>query len=333
MHRAHERSRAWQSWVSPSQTLSHKRLTPRHVLREIALVLLLSGAYFLTRGLIRGREIDARANARSLLAFEKALHLDPEMSLQSMVLHHTWLMQAANFFYLGGHLPALLAIAVWLYLKRPLAYTWFRNAFLISAAFGLSIYVWLPMAPPRYMPGFVDTMASTGQGLDGSAVGLLYNPYAAMPSLHVGWSLLAGLVLLLSTRAWWLKLLGAALPLCMAVTVIVTGNHYLLDIVAGVAITLLSLALSMWWLTFRQTRSLPHVVPQRAPDPATKVSDEPTVIDGVIAGVNREDASMVSAVAMRSLHSTLPTPPDGSMFISCQQINLDDPEQPNTSVV
>ena len=291
MRRAHKRKHAWQPWVSPSLSLSDKRLSARPVLREIALVLLLTGAYFLTRGLIRGRESDARANARSLLALEKMLHLNPETSLQNLVLHHAWLMQAANYFYLGGHLPALLAIAVWLYLTRPLAYIWFRNAFLISAAFGLSIYVWLPMAPPRYMPGFVDTMASSGQGLDGSAVGLLYNPYAAMPSLHVGWSLLAGLVLFLSTRAWWLKLLGAALPVCMAFTVIVTGNHYLLDIVVGVAITLLSLALSAWWLTFRQTRSLPHVGRQVALNSASEEFSKAMVIDGDIVSVNNDDAS------------------------------------------
>lgn len=219
---------------------------PHDAWREVALALVVTCAYFLTRGLIRGRTADALAHARDILSIEQTLHLDPETALQRLALLHPLLLQVANIFYLVGHLPVLIAVAIWLYRTHRPAYRVFRNAFGLSALLGLTIYVVLPVAPPRFLPGFVDTLKATGMGLDGSAIGLLYNPYAAMPSLHVGWALLAGLALVLYGRAWWLRLAGAALPLLMTLTVLVTGNHYLLDIVAGTGIALLSLTCS--WL-------------------------------------------------------------------------------------
>jgi membrane-associated phospholipid phosphatase len=241
------------------------RITPRRepitrptfglMLIEFALILFVTLAYFLTRGLIRGRESDAVEHANKLLTIERALHLDPEQAIQHFTLHHEWLVQFANNFYLYAHLPVLIAVAIWLYWWRPWAYPWFRNAFLISALFGLSIYVILPVAPPRFMPGFVDTMALYGFNVDGSAAGPLYNPYAAMPSLHVGWSLLAGIALIACARSWWLKAAGIALPTLMTFAVIMTGNHYLLDIVAGAVVILVSLSLSALWTSWHTARA------------------------------------------------------------------------------
>src|SRR3954451_15593276 len=176
----------------------------RATLLEVGMVFIVTFAYFLTRGLIRGREDDAMQHAGQLLNIERALHLDPEQWMQRLALGHPWLMQFANNFYLYAHLPVLIGVAVWLYVKRPWAYPWFRNAFLLSALIGLSLYVLLPVAPPRFLPGFTDTMALYGFNVDGSAAGPLYNPYAAMPSLHVGWSLLAGIAMFACARSWWL---------------------------------------------------------------------------------------------------------------------------------
>ena len=228
----------------------------RDAWREVALALVVSCAYFLTRGLIRGRSADALAHARDILGIEQALHIEPEEALQHIALLHPLLLQAVNLFYLAGHLPVLIAVAIWLYRAHRPAYRVFRNAFGLSALLGLTIYVVLPVAPPRFLPGFVDTLKTTGLGLDGSAVGLLYNPYAAMPSLHVGWALLAGLALVCYGRAWWLRLAGGALPLLMTLTVLVTGNHYVLDIAAGTGIALVSLTCT-WWLAAREGRESP----------------------------------------------------------------------------
>ncbi|MGI8690469.1 MAG: phosphatase PAP2 family protein [Thermomicrobiales bacterium] len=235
------------------------------MLIEFTLVIFVTLAYFLTRGLVRGRESDAVEHASKILRIERALHLDPERAIQHFTLHHEWLLQFANNFYLYAHLPVLIAVAVWLYWWRPWAYPWFRNAFLISALFGLSIYVLLPVAPPRFMPGFVDTMALYGFNVDGSAAGPLYNPYAAMPSLHVGWSLLAGIGMIAAARSWWLKAAGIALPILMSFAVIMTGNHYLLDVVAGAAVILVSLMLSTLWTSWHIARVRTSRVPEWIP--------------------------------------------------------------------
>ena len=122
-----------------------------------------------------------------------------------------------------------------------------------------------PVAPPRFMPGFVDTMALYGFNVDGSAAGPLYNPYAAMPSLHVGWSLLAGIAMIAAARSWWLKAAGMALPVLMTCAVIITGNHYLLDVIAGAAVVLVSLTFSAFWTSWHMARAQTARVPDWIP--------------------------------------------------------------------
>jgi hypothetical protein len=243
------------SWRAIATVHAKRRPDAWRAAREIALVLAVTLAYFLTRGLARGDFASASANARALLDFEQTLHLDPEHTLQALALGHPWLAQAANLFYLAGHLPVLIAIGIWLFWTRPLAYRWFRNAFLISALLGLSIYILWPLAPPRYLPGFTDTLKVAGFDVDGSSVGLFYNPYAAMPSLHVGWALLAGLVVLTVAQMRWLRVAGVALPLLMTLSVLMTGNHFLLDALVGASISLLALLLSAGWITWRESRA------------------------------------------------------------------------------
>ena len=213
-------------------------------LRECVLVVVVTLSYFLTRGLISGREDTASHHAQNVLDLEQWLHIDIEPALQRFTLDHHTLSTLLSWTYLVAHLPVLIAVAVWLYIAHRPGYRWFRNAFLISAAIGLTCYVLYPVAPPRFMPGFVDVMEQDGLGLDGSAAGPFYNPYAAMPSLHVGWSFLAGLMIVSFSRRLWLRVLGALLPLAMAFSVLGTGNHYLLDIVAGIVIAIISLLLA-----------------------------------------------------------------------------------------
>lgn len=234
------------------------RPTWRAALQELALVAMVMVAYFLTRGLVTGREDKAMANAWGILNFQGALGLTPEYALQRLTLSNDWLLRIANTLYLYAHLPVLIAVAVWLFVARPQVYPWFRTAFLLTALFGLLIYVLYPVAPPRFLPGFTDTLAQAGSGLDGSAAGPFYNPYAAMPSLHVGWSLLAAVALVACGRAGWLRAAGVALPVVMTFVVMMTGNHYLLDALAGAAVTLVSLALATLWAAWSTARAAPR---------------------------------------------------------------------------
>src|SRR5947208_617046 len=77
----------------------------RATLLEVVIVGIVTFAYFLTRGLIRGREDDAMQHAGQVLSVERALHLDPELWVQRFALEHRWLMQFGNGFYLYAHLP------------------------------------------------------------------------------------------------------------------------------------------------------------------------------------------------------------------------------------
>jgi membrane-associated phospholipid phosphatase len=201
-------------------------------------------AYFLTRGLVTGREADAFANAYELLRLQALLGLNWERPLQEIALNNRWLLEFVNNYYLLGHLPVLVGTALWLFFRRPESYPWFRNAFILTALFGVAIYVWLPMAPPRFLPGFTDTMKLYGFDVDGSAAGPFYNPYAAMPSLHTGWSVLSGAAIFACSRRLWGKILGVLLPALMVVSVIMTGNHYILDAVVGAALTALAIGLA-----------------------------------------------------------------------------------------
>ena len=220
-----------------------QRFLQRNGMRELANVAIITLAYFVTRGIIRGREDDAFANAYTLIEMERSLGIYHEMTLQRFALGYDWLIGFVNNYYLYGHLPVLVGVAVWLFWWRPTVYPWIRNAFILSAAIGLTIYVSVPMAPPRFLPGFVDTMKVSGFDVDGSAAGPLYNPYAAMPSLHTGWSVLSGFALFVASRRWWNKILGIVLPTLMVVSVVLTGNHYFLDAVVGTAVVALALAL------------------------------------------------------------------------------------------
>src|SRR5690348_1161240 len=256
------------------------RSTARRPARELALALVVIAGYFLTRGLIHGRADTAELHAQDLIALERTLHVGIEASLQAVALRHSWLTDAANFFYVAAHLPVLVAVAVWLYLKHPAAYRRYRDAFLISALLGLCVYVALPVAPPRFMPGFVDTLKASGLDLDGSSVRLLYNPYAAMPSLHVGWALLAGYAVLRTAHAWWLRMAGAALPPLMIATVLITGNHWVLDAIAGVLIATLALVCSWYWRAWRVHRAVTPSVAVAQPRP----HDTPRLSSGLAHG-------------------------------------------------
>ncbi len=240
-----------------------QRFCQRSAWRELANIVGITLAYFFTRGVVRGREGDAFVNAHTLIQMEQALGIYHEQALQQFALTHQWLIDFVNNYYLYGHLPVLIGVALWLFWCRPTQYAWFRNAFIISAAIGLTIYVSVPMAPPRFLPGFVDTMQIHGFDVDGSAAGLLYNPYAAMPSLHTGWSVLSGFFIVIASRRWWGKLLGIALPMLMIISVVLTGNHYFLDAVVGSAVVALAVAVA--WAVERG----PWAVRQRSDQPAS----------------------------------------------------------------
>ena len=144
-----------------------------------------------------GNVDQARHHAERLLAFERRLGIDIETTLQQMVLDHDDLLTVANWVYIWLHWPLLTVTLVWLLVAHRDRYFELRNAMFVSGAIGLLIYVTLPMAPPRlFSPDFIDTVTLHSHSYRVLQPPGLVNKYAAMPSLHVGWNLLAGI-------AWW----------------------------------------------------------------------------------------------------------------------------------
>jgi PAP2 superfamily len=208
---------------------------------ELSLWSLVYGLYLAVRGIAIASPSEAFANARDVIHVERALGVFHEEALQAALGAAEG---ALSVYYLLGFAPLLLGILVWLALSHRPLYRELRSLLLLSISLAVVVHVLLPVAPPRLVPGLgiADTV-----GLDhGSLAGIPFNPYAAMPSMHVGWSLLAGLVALKASRSLLMRGFFAAHPVVMAVAVTATGNHYFLDSVAGVLVALA--AVGLWKL-------------------------------------------------------------------------------------
>ena len=212
------------------------RATHRVGLHEAVMVAGAFLVYFLVRASVDGRAVTAFANGRDVIAFEKRLGLYHELAMQGWIIDHYALIKAMNWIYFWGHMPVVIAFAVWLFIWHRPTYTLMRNAFLASGAITVVIYATYPVAPPRLFPleGFIDTMAVHDRvSYNAQEVGAFVNQYAAIPSLHFGWSLLLGGAVAVVTRHPVMRTLGILWPILMFFSVVLTGNHFIVDAVAG----------------------------------------------------------------------------------------------------
>ncbi|WP_245974555.1 phosphatase PAP2 family protein [Thermomonospora umbrina] len=217
--------------------------------RELLLIALFYSAYTVTRLVLNGGGTAvAFRNAADILAVERALGLDVEQVLNEALLEVSWLARAANYFYATAHFAVTLGIVVWLYRFRPQHYRWLRTALLVATGVALVGFWLYPLAPPRFLPaeGFVDPVQALGSwGLySGQSAGTLTNQYAAMPSMHAGWALWCGFVLVWLGTQRWVRALGVLYPLVTVLVILGTANHYILDAVVGIALVVGALAFS-----------------------------------------------------------------------------------------
>ncbi len=211
--------------------------------REPVIILLAYIPYSLARGRAVANADDAYANARSLISFETSIGIFKELSVQSAVISYDFLIHVFNVIYFYGHWPAIIACGTYLFFKHPPIYYITRNAFLISGAVALILYATFPVAPPRFLGGFVDTLDMTVPiSLDQSR---LINPFAALPSLHVGWNLLIAMGLFLATRHPLSRLFAVLLPPSMLIATVATGNHFFIDGIAGGTLALIAFFIAL----------------------------------------------------------------------------------------
>ena len=223
------------------------RSTTRSWWRELILIGVLYAAYDFSRKLGDIDVSSAFAHGRSIMHLERVWHLAPEHWLNAALTHAPlFIALIASYFYSVMHYIVTPTVLVWMYRRHREHYGTARTALAISTALGLAGYLLLPTAPPRMLhgSGLTDTLADTasygwwgGEGSVPRGLGALTNQFAAMPSLHVGWALWCGVLIAVYARRRWVKLLGIAYPVATTLVVLATGNHYLLDAIAG-AITM-----------------------------------------------------------------------------------------------
>jgi len=219
-------------------------------IREPVLIVACYVPYFLARAHAVQNARGAFDNASHMIRLEQSLGIFAELSLQSAAISYNLLVHLFNIIYFYGHWPVIFICGAYLFVRNPRVYAITRNAFLISGGVALILYLMFPVAPPRLsFPGFTDTLAMTiPVSYDKSR---LVNPYAALPSLHVGWDLLIALGLFYGTRRWFVRGPVLLLPPSMLVATVVTGNHFFIDGIAGALLASAAFVaaywLNRWW--------------------------------------------------------------------------------------
>ncbi|MFD3843103.1 bifunctional glycosyltransferase 87/phosphatase PAP2 family protein [Streptomyces sp. NPDC058642] len=217
-------------------------LTRPNLLLELLLIRVTYAAYQKVRlAATGGSNSEGRARAEAhgqqILDLERLLHLDIEHWANHAVVKVAWLRDFFDFYYTSFHFVVPLSVLAVLYWRRPVDYRWARASLGFATLLALVGFWLYPLAPPRLMPslGIIDTVHGVQDFSkpDYGTLTALTNQYAAMPSLHFGWSLWCGLVIAIVAPKWWLKALGVLHPLFTAMAIVATGNHWVLDAVGG----------------------------------------------------------------------------------------------------
>lgn len=204
---------------------------------ELCIVAFAAFVYVAVRDLTQGSPERAIRNAHRLLAFERSLGIDHERTLVGLALEHPILRTAANWIYIWGHWPIIITAAAWLYVHRRERYAWLRNAVFASGMIAFAFFAFVPMAPPRLAGlGYVDTITRWSSSYRVLQPPDHANLYAAMPSLHFGWDLLVGIALFMSTTLIAVRVFAVVMPTLMGIAVVMTANHWVLDVIVGLAV-------------------------------------------------------------------------------------------------
>jgi PAP2 superfamily len=232
---------------SSGQLVQATRRTRSPLLVELAVIAFLGWIYDWLQNLAPVRVERALHNGQGILSFEERLHIAPEHFLDHWLTRHYTLAYISSDFYDNAIFAITLALAVWIWWRRPDIYRPLRNELVLANLIGFAVFWLFPVAPPRMLPGFVDVVEKVG-GLGSWHNTLISHAdqLAAMPSMHLAWAVWCSLVVWrLAGEGWWRRAAIAfaiAYPLSTAWVVMATGNHYLLDVLAGTAVTGISVA-------------------------------------------------------------------------------------------
>ncbi|MEA3020066.1 MAG: hypothetical protein QOI47_1590 [Actinomycetota bacterium] len=261
--------------------------------KEAIYVLLFYGVYSVIRNQFGSAAVSratALRHARDVIHIERLLCSFHDQAIQHAFLDAKWFVQFWNIFYGTFHFVVTTFCIVWLFRKFPERYVRYRTALAVTTALALIGFATFPLMPPRLLPshyGFVDTLRDYGGlwSFDSGAMQKVSNQYAAMPSLHFGWSSWCALVLVPTVRRRWLKVLCALYPACTLFAIVVTGNHYWLDAAGGALILAVGYAVGTWWSA--RSNAVPETIGSTGRPSERRDSEDrvPAVDDDGVAGV------------------------------------------------
>ena len=233
---------------------------------EILLIAVSYWTYSLVRNAVPEQRAEALRNADWIWRLEQQLGLAVEESVNHAVNSVTWLIVGMNYYYATLHFVVTLGVLVWLYRGHPGRYAAARLVLFTTTGIALVGYYLYPLAPPRLMNGqdFIDTVMvhQTWGSMASGDLKNMSNQYAAMPSMHIGWSVWCGLTLFALATVPWVRVLGLVYPAATLVVIVATANHFWLDAVGGVLCLAFGYGIALVWYG-RRPYALPRQVPER----------------------------------------------------------------------
>ena len=228
---------------------------------EILLIALSYWTYSLIRNAVPEQKTQALHNADWIWRAEHHLGIAFEESVNHAVNSVTWLIVGMNYYYATLHFVITLSVLVWLFRSHPGRYAAARLALFATTVVALVGYYFYPLAPPRLMNGgdFVDTVVvhQTWGSMASGDLKHMSNQYAAMPSMHIGWSLWCGLTIFALASAPWARILGLLYPVATLIVIVATANHFWLDAVGGILCLTFGYTMARLWYG-----SLPYALPR-----------------------------------------------------------------------
>ncbi|MFH9551167.1 phosphatase PAP2 family protein [Streptomyces sp. NPDC051445] len=252
--------------AAPRQRRLDRLRTPRRPrLRfEILLIAVSYWIYSLVRNAVPEQRSEALRNTDWIWRVEHGLGIAMEESVNHAVNSVTWLIVGMNYYYATLHFVVTLTVLVWLYRSHPGRYAATRLVLFATTAVALVGYYLYPLAPPRLMPGgdFVDTVMvhQTWGSMASGDLKHMSNQYAAMPSMHIGWSVWCGLTVFALAKLPWVRILGLLYPAATLVVIVATANHFWLDAVGGILCLAFGFTVARVWYG-----ALPYGLPRRVP--------------------------------------------------------------------
>jgi hypothetical protein len=254
----------------PASTLRSVRewLAMCHTLRaEVVVLLTLYALYEVARSFVVGDRGVAVEHAHAVASLERTLHVFVEARVQEWAERVPGLLGLLGVAYLTLHLAVTAGVLLWLHGRRAPAYAFVRTTLLVASALALVGFLVFPTAPPRLAGlGIIDTVSGDHVDLNTGLVSALYNPFAAVPSMHIGYAVIVGVVLARFARHALVRAAGVVYAPFVLLVIVATGNHFFLDAAAGAVVV--GLGATVARLVARRPRAVarpfakpPRVVP------------------------------------------------------------------------